>query len=129
MPRIVHFDIRTDDPERAIAFYKKAFGWSIVKWSGGPMDYWLVTTGPEGEPGINGGLSRRMEPGKCEHSHGYNCTVGVDSIDDAVEKVKAAGGTITMQKTPLPGVGWFAACVDTEGNGFALMQADPKAGM
>ena len=127
MPRIIHFDVKTDDPDRAMAFYKKAFGWSFEKWNG-PMDYWMVTTGPEGTPGINGGLSKRMEPVTCTDTHGYECTIGVDSIDDGIEKVKAFGGTITMPKTPIPGVGWFAGCRDTEGNGFSLMQDDPKAG-
>ena len=52
MKRIVHFDISADDPERAIKFYTNVFGWSIQKWDG-PMDYWLVTTGPKDEPGID----------------------------------------------------------------------------
>jgi len=43
--RIVHFEIPADDPQRAAAFYKKAFGWKIEKWPG-PMEYWMVTTGP-----------------------------------------------------------------------------------
>ena len=50
MPRIVHFDISVSEPEKAIEYYSEVFGWEIMKW-GGPMDYWLVTTGPDGEPG------------------------------------------------------------------------------
>jgi len=62
MPRIVHFEIPADDPQRAAAFYKKAFGWKIEKWPG-PMEYWMVTTGPDGTPGINGGLMKKeMSP-------------------------------------------------------------------
>ena len=30
-------------------------------------------------------------------------------------------------KQPLPTHGWFAACVDTEGNNFSLWQSDPNA--
>jgi predicted enzyme related to lactoylglutathione lyase len=28
---------------------------------------------------------------------------------------------------PIPGVGWFALCVDPEGNRFGLMQSDESA--
>jgi catechol 2,3-dioxygenase-like lactoylglutathione lyase family enzyme len=61
MPRVVHFEISVDDPERAIRFYSDVFGWKIEKWEG-PMDYWLITTGPENEPGIDGALIRRQDP-------------------------------------------------------------------
>ena len=60
MPRVVHFEIGADDPQRAIAFYEKTFGWKTTKWDG-PMDYWLVTTGDEGEPGIDGAIQPRGE--------------------------------------------------------------------
>jgi len=44
MPRVVHFEIHADDPQRAANFYQGVFGWDIKKWEG-PEDYWLVTTG------------------------------------------------------------------------------------
>lgn len=46
----MYFELPADDPKRAIAFYEKVFGWTITKWDA-PMDYWLVTTGPDDEPG------------------------------------------------------------------------------
>ncbi len=61
MARVVHFEIHADDPERAARFYTEAFGWTIVN-VGGPVEYRLVTTGPDGEPGINGGIVRRQGP-------------------------------------------------------------------
>ena len=60
MPRVVHFEINADKPERAAAFYKKAFGWKVKKWDG-PMPYWMVTTGEKGELGINGGIMNRQK--------------------------------------------------------------------
>ena len=50
MPRVIHFEIPTDDPERAAKFYRNVFGWEIQKWDG-PVEYWLVTTGDEDQPG------------------------------------------------------------------------------
>lgn len=60
MPRVVHFEIDAEKPERAVKFYEKVFGWKIEKWKG-PVDYWLITTGKEKEPGIDGGLAKRTE--------------------------------------------------------------------
>lgn len=54
MPRVVHFEIGVQNPERAGEFYKQVFGWEIHKWDG-PEPYWLVGTGKEGT-GINGAI-------------------------------------------------------------------------
>ena len=40
-------------------FYKEVFGWEFNKWNG-PQDYWLVKTGEDNQPGINGGLTPKM---------------------------------------------------------------------
>ena len=57
MQRIVHFEIYTNDPEAVQPFYSDVFGWKFKEFEGGPIEYWLVTTGEETEPGINGGMS------------------------------------------------------------------------
>jgi predicted enzyme related to lactoylglutathione lyase len=54
-------------------------------------------------------------------------TIGVESVDAALATVKIAGGKLVMPKTPIPGVGYFAYCEDTEGNLFGVMQADKNA--
>ena len=59
MPRVVHFEIHAGDPDRAVNFYKTLFGWNFQKWEG-PMEYWLVTTGSDDQPGINGGLYKQV---------------------------------------------------------------------
>ena len=58
MPRVVHFEIAADDPDRATRFYQDVFGWQSSKWEG-PEEYWLVMTGSPSEPGIDGGIGRR----------------------------------------------------------------------
>jgi predicted enzyme related to lactoylglutathione lyase len=119
MPRVIHFDISADQPERAVKFYTEVFGWKIQKWEG-PMDYWLVYTG-EG-PGIDGGLSKRMSPSDTTIN-----TIGVPSIDEYTTKIEKSGGKVVMPKTAIPGIGWFASCKDTEGNTFGIMQEDSSA--
>ncbi len=122
MPRIVHFDIVAGDPERAMKFYKEAFGWSFDKWGGGSMDYWLVTTGMTDKPGINGGLSK----GEVKKGSTVS-TLDVPLLEESIKKVEKAGGKITRQKMAIPGVGWIAYFEDTEGNEFGMMQSDMNA--
>jgi predicted enzyme related to lactoylglutathione lyase len=128
MPRVIHFEIHAEDPERAVAFYATVFGWTFTRWAG-PVDYWLITTGPDGQPGINGGLLRRRGPAPVEGQpvNAYPCTVDVPSADEWLGRVTAAGGAVALPKMPIPGVGWLAYAKDTEGNIFGIMQADPAA--
>ena len=126
MPRVVHFEIHTEDPERAARFYRAVFGWDISKWEG-PHDYWLIKTGPDGQPGINGGLLRRHGPIDGQAVIAYVCTMDVPSVDDYVGRVTAHGGQLALPKMVIPGVGWLAYAKDPEGNVFGMMQADPAA--
>lgn len=121
MPRVIHFEINADDPARANQFYADVFGWKIEKWQG-PIDYWLIATGEGDEPGIDGAIQKRQNPGD-----GVVNTISVDSIDDFVKKIVENGGKVTAPKMVVPGVGYAAQCLDTEGNAFGLMQSDPEA--
>lgn len=120
MPRVIHFEIGAEQPERAAKFYADIFGWDIKKWDG-PMPYWLVTTGPCEAPGINGGIFVRQGP------VGHVDTIDVPSVDDFVAKITAAGGQCVVPKMPIPGIGWLVYCKDTEDSIFGIMQADTGA--
>lgn len=113
MPRPVHFEIGAQQPDRAVEFYKKVFNWQISKWDG-PEDYWLVTTGEEGKPGINGAIMKR--------EGGTVNSIEVESVDDFVARSTSAGGTVEVPKMEIPGVGFLAYCKDTEGNLYGLFQ-------
>jgi predicted enzyme related to lactoylglutathione lyase len=98
-------------------------GWTFQKYGGDEMPYWLATTGADGEPGINGGLMQRqgsMGPGTTN-------TMGVENIDTAVDAITAAGGQIVLEKMPVPGMGWVAYALDTEGNQLGVFQMDSEA--
>lgn len=120
MPRVSWFDIPADDLQRAQKFYKDVFDWKFDKWDG-PMEYYMADTGKE-EPGINGGLTKRM-PGQM----GITNTITVPSVDEFTKKITDNGGQLITQKMPIPGIGWFAQCTDTEGNIFGIIQMDKKA--
>ncbi len=121
MPKVVHFEIHVDQPERALNFYETVFGWRASKWEG-PQDYWLLVTGPDGEPGINGGLMKRMHP----EGSTYN-SIEVPSVDQFAAKVIEFGGQIVLPKMAIPGVGYLAYCKDTEGNIFGITEFDNSA--
>jgi hypothetical protein len=121
MPRICHFDIPADNPARAQKFYQEIFGWKFDKWDG-PMEYWMVNTGDDKQPGINGGLAKRM-PGQI----GITNTIDVSSVDEFAKKILSHGGMIIVPKMAIPTVGYFAQCVDTEGNMFGIIQMDKNA--
>jgi predicted enzyme related to lactoylglutathione lyase len=126
MPRVIHFEIHAEDPQRAIQFYTKIFAWEFTKWAG-PKDYWVIKTGPDSQPGINGGLVRRMGTIDGQAVIAYVCTVDVHSVDEAVAVITGSGGTIALPKMAIPGVGWLAYAKDTEGNIFGVMSRDAQA--
>jgi predicted enzyme related to lactoylglutathione lyase len=121
MPRVIHFEVSADDPERALAFYKNVFGWEFHKWEG-PQDYWLIQTGPKNQPGIDGGMFRRQGP-----MTGHVNSIDVPSIDEYLAKITANGGEIALPKMAIPGVGWLAYAKDSEGSIFGIHQPDPSA--
>ena len=126
MPRVMHFEIHASEPERAVNFYKTVFDWQFQKWEG-PMDYWLITTGPNEQPGINGGLVRRQGELDGQAVIAYVCTIDVADVDASTNTATSNGAQMVLPKMPIPGVGWLVYCKDTEGNIFGMMQADPNA--
>lgn len=136
MNRVVHFEIHATEPERAAKFYHEVFGWNIQEWviPGVEMPkenrYWLVGTGSDKEPGINGGIlfRRGSAPAEGQPVSAYICTIGVASVDESFARAIKSGGSPAVPKMPVKGVGWLAYCKDTEGNIFGIMQEDKNAG-
>ena len=118
MPRVIHFELNADNPQRAVKFYQDVFGWNIHKWEG-PMDYWLIETGEKSEPGIDGAITRRRTPEVSNVN-----VISVTSFDTYIEKVARHGGRIVTEKTTIPGVGTFCYCQDSEGNTFGILEEE-----
>jgi uncharacterized protein len=115
-----HFEIPVDDPDRAEKFYTAVFGWTFQRYPGAPQYYGMATTG-EDQPGINGALFQRGDDSET------TLTMSVDSIEDTTAAIVAEGGKVIQGKTPIPSMGWFATCQDTEGNRIGLFTNDPNA--
>jgi predicted enzyme related to lactoylglutathione lyase len=128
MPRVSHFAIPADAPERAIGFYHEVFGWRFdVGWEydtpQGREKYWHVRTGDGDSARIDGGMTRREYPGQP-----ISVGIEVPAVDACLELVEKNGGKILVGKVALPGVAWFAVCQDSEGNTFSIYQPDGSAG-
>lgn len=124
MNRVVHFEINAENVERAAKFYAAVFGWKIEPWGPAEYGYMHVQTGEDNEPGIDGGIwkGRGPLPPAGSRLNAFNCSIEVANIDETIIKIKAEGGAIIQDKSQIPGVGWLAMCVDTEGNQFSVMQ-------
>ena len=135
MSTIVHFEIPSDDIERAKNFYHDLFGWKIEKWAGTddgqltsaatgqPMEYWMVTTTDDkGNKAIGGGMMKRQMPEQQVTNY-----INVKSVDEYKSKVEKLGGKVVSPKKAVPGMGYFALCVDTENNSFAIWESNESA--
>ncbi len=122
MPRVTHFEIYTADPEAVQPFYRDVFGWKFEKFEG-PFEYWLITTGPDNEPGINGGLTRPREG----QSPGTLNTIAVSSFEQTIKKIEQRDGKICVPKMAIPKIGWLAYAEDPAGNVFGIIEPDVEA--
>jgi uncharacterized protein len=116
MSKIVHFEIPADDTTRAKQFWASLFDVEFKTYEG-PIEYHMF----QNDDQTGGGLYPRQEG-----EQGLITYFAVDDIDAARAKVQELGGT-SEDKAPVPGMGWYARAVDTEGNAFSLWQTDETA--
>jgi predicted enzyme related to lactoylglutathione lyase len=114
---IVHFELNAKDADRAKRFYTSLFGWKYRDSDMPGIEYYII------DGATPGGAINPMqeEPGPVIYFE-------TEDIDASIAKVRELGGT-SDDKHPIPSQGWFAACVDTEGNRFSFFQNDPSVTM
>ncbi len=88
-----------------------------------PFDYWLIQTGANEEPGIDGGIALRT----ADWQH-ITMFVDVEPRMRLPTWWSGPAARIVQPRTVIPGVGYVVACRDTEGNCFAVLQSDQTAG-
>jgi uncharacterized protein len=122
---VVHFEIPVDDRARANAFYSSVFDWDLIDSDmGGGIVYTSIRTVATDErmmptePGaINGGIMNRTKD-----TPAPVITIAVGSIDEALKKVEAEGGSTVQPRTEIPNMGAFAYFKDSEGNTLGLWE-------
>jgi uncharacterized protein len=116
--KLVHFELPAEDTGRARSFWSGVMGWDFGDSAMPDFEYYMVQTGED-----QGGAIYPADPGQ----KGPIVYFDTDDIDASVAKVRDNGGQAD-DKQPIPEVGWFARCTDTEGNAFSLYQRDESAG-
>jgi predicted enzyme related to lactoylglutathione lyase len=112
--KLVHFEIPAQDTGRARNFWSGVFGWKFGDSAMPEMEYYMVQTSSD-----QGGAVYPQQEGE----RGPIVYFDTDDIDKTIAKARELGGKAD-DKQPIPHVGWFARCVDTEGNEFSLFQSD-----
>jgi predicted enzyme related to lactoylglutathione lyase len=128
MNRVVHFEIHATDLNRTQKFYEDVFGWAITDMGPQMGNFRVVVTGKDEDRsqwnGINGGITPRHGEGPKggEPVNAYICTIEVENIDETLDKIAKAGGTVALEKMEVPGVGLLAYRKDPEGNIFGVLE-------
>jgi len=112
----VHFEIPADDIDKGKEFWGGLFGWTFESFPG-PFEYHIARIGETAGVALT-----NMEGGK----RGIRSYFDVDDINAAVARVKELGGEAN-DAMPVPNMGWFATCRDSQGNEFGLWQSDTAA--
>ena len=115
--KIVHVEFPAQDVERGKKFWEGVGGWSLNDAGMPGMQYLMFQEGDQG--GAVFGM---------EGAAGTTIYLGTDDIDADLAKVRELGGDAD-EKQPIPSIGWFARCKDSEGNEFSLYQSDESAPM
>ncbi len=79
--------------------------------------------GPKKPGAINGGFYAKQDDRPAQYP---SVVIAVDSIKDAVKKVKEAGGNVLGEPMEIPGIGQYVAFTDTEGNRVSMLQPLPR---
>jgi uncharacterized protein len=117
--QMVHFEIPAGDTAKAREFWGGLFGWEFQAYPDSPVEYHM-TQFSEG----TGGAIYSADGDK----RGTRTYFDVDDINAGSARVSELGGE-AGDAMPVPSMGWFAICKDTEGNEFGLWQTDPDASM
>jgi predicted enzyme related to lactoylglutathione lyase len=113
---MVHYEMMVKDADKAQAFWSGLFGWEFSAPMP-EMDYRMARIDDASGAAIAGGGEAKS------HANVYLST---DDIDASLAKVRELGGE-AEDKTPVPAMGWFAACKDNQGTEFHLWQSDSSA--
>jgi uncharacterized protein len=115
--QMVHVEIPAGDTSKAREFWGSLFGWEFQEFPG-PTEYHMTRFSD-----TTGGAIYAPDPAD---KRGARVYFDVDEINAANARVSELGGE-AGEALPVPGMGWFSICKDTEGNEFGLWQNDESA--
>ncbi len=108
-----HIEIPTTNLKRAMKFYGTVFGWEFKEYP--EVKYVIFTTGAD--PGGGFVLVKKM-PKKGQ----VNVYINVESIDAKLKEIKKARGKVTLKRTPVSDMGFFATFLTPDGCSLYLWE-------
>jgi len=103
-------ELMTREPQAAMAFYGKLFGWTFETSAGGHGPYQVI----KAQDAPVGGIMR-TPPEAGAMPPMWGCYVTVDDVDATAAQCTALGGSVVMPPTDIPSVGRFAVLKDPQG--------------
>jgi predicted enzyme related to lactoylglutathione lyase len=118
--RFVWYDLMTDDPKAAEAFYTTLMGWGAEPWAGSVPPYTMWTSGASPIGGVMALPEEARAGGAPPHWLAY---VRVGDVAASAGRVRELGGAVHHGPTEISGAGSFAIVADAQGAVFALYQS------
>jgi predicted enzyme related to lactoylglutathione lyase len=114
------YEISTDNPAAARAFYSRVMGWQVNDLDMGRIGSYPMLV--NGEVPVGGVAT--APPGTPNF---WNPYIAVDDVDASAAAVREFGGIIHMGPEDIPGVGRFAVAADPQGAVLTLFKsANPE---
>jgi uncharacterized protein len=115
MHNVCHWELQTINPDTAIKFYGSLFGWKLQYEK--QMNYVLVDTGTPPGGGMN--VVKSVTPGPAV------LVILVEDVENTLTKATGLGAKVITPKHDIPGVGFYGAFQDPEGNQIGIFTPLP----
>jgi predicted enzyme related to lactoylglutathione lyase len=114
-------ELMAGDMPKVFGFYAEMFGWTQAsEFDMGPMGMYRLFAAGGGDP--IGGMMTKPESTPMPHwSYYFN----VDATGAAIERLKAAGGTLINGPQQVPTGQWVGQALDPQGVMFGLLSPNP----
>lgn len=125
MNPVVHFELPYKDAKRITKFYSTSFGWKITDLGEQSGNYILAQTAiKDAKSGFPAGsIDGGFYPVKPDWPNQYpSIVIGVENINDTIEKINSNGGTVLGEPMAIPNFGIYVSFLDTEGNRNSIIQ-------
>jgi predicted enzyme related to lactoylglutathione lyase len=120
MSKCEHIELASDNPQQAIAFYSKLFGWKIDQMpdEAGPP-YWLFRTDNGG-----GGITGKMSP---DQPTAWLPYITVPSVKKALAAVTKLGGEVVVPYMSIGDMGAIGVLKDPTGGHIGVWETGNPA--
>ncbi|WP_053218325.1 VOC family protein [Virgibacillus senegalensis] len=115
MAKVIGFELSSQEPEKAVQFYARVFGWEFGEPN---WEYWPLISGNDTDNSrMSGGISK----GPSDFPHGTRIQIEVESIDETLALATQNGAMVVREKMEFESF-YLAYLVDPAGIGLGLIE-------